>query len=220
VQITQNLSSRIRNAHAFELPSIYIPDYTADSCPIHNALEKTCEEMEQTIAQSVQNNLNNLERDCRLVASTIDDLLAADRQNRKFNRTAFCYGHCMFLAALHLPALALALLFARADFSWLQRLADAAPEPYEVLNSTANALLHDGGATGGLLSMHHFLFGTLVATVLLYLASRIVGRYKPYYSKREVANLQQTRAFVLGELLEKKARLYKTYFDQSVSDVQ
>jgi len=68
--------------------------------------------------------------------------------------------------------------------------------------------------------MHQFLFGTLVATVLLYLASRIVGRYKPYYSKREVANLQQTRAFVLGELLEKKARLYKTYFDQSVSDVQ
>jgi len=26
VQITQNLSSRIRNKHAFELPSLYIPD--------------------------------------------------------------------------------------------------------------------------------------------------------------------------------------------------
>ena len=26
VQITQNLSSKIRNAHAFELPSLYIPD--------------------------------------------------------------------------------------------------------------------------------------------------------------------------------------------------
>ena len=46
VQITQNLSSRIRNAHAFELPSIYIPDHTRGEAPrIHNALEKTCEEM-------------------------------------------------------------------------------------------------------------------------------------------------------------------------------
>ena len=46
MQITQNLSSRIRNAHAFELPSIYIPDHTRGEAPrIHNALEKTCEEM-------------------------------------------------------------------------------------------------------------------------------------------------------------------------------
>lgn len=30
VQITQNLSSRIRNAHAFELPSIYIPNLTCE----------------------------------------------------------------------------------------------------------------------------------------------------------------------------------------------
>ena len=27
VQITQNLSSRVRNAHAFELPSLYMPDH-------------------------------------------------------------------------------------------------------------------------------------------------------------------------------------------------
>mgnify|MGYP003684455787 CR=1 FL=1 len=29
VQITQNLSSRIRNKHAFELPCLYIPDQSA-----------------------------------------------------------------------------------------------------------------------------------------------------------------------------------------------
>ena len=45
VQITQNLSSRVRNAHAFELPSLYIPDHSG-SCKIENILEKTCDEMQ------------------------------------------------------------------------------------------------------------------------------------------------------------------------------
>ena len=45
-------------------------------------------------------------------------------------------------------------------------------------------------------------------------------RYKPYYSKRELANLNQTKDYVMGELLDKKGSLYKLYFDQSVSDLQ
>ena len=52
VQITQNLSSRIRNKHAFELPSLYIPDKASTAASkIDNILEKTCDEMEHTINQ-------------------------------------------------------------------------------------------------------------------------------------------------------------------------
>lgn len=122
VQITQNLSSRIRNKHAFELPSLFIPDKErcslspspqdanaltigAASAPfrcitlaeasrarsqvngsgvkIDNILEKTCEEMEQTITRNVQNNLDKLEEDCRVVRDKIDQLLEADAVARK-----------------------------------------------------------------------------------------------------------------------------------------
>ena len=40
VQITQNLSSRVRNAHAFELPSLYIPDHSSAACKIENILDR------------------------------------------------------------------------------------------------------------------------------------------------------------------------------------
>ena len=48
--------------------------------------------------------------------------------------------------------------------------------------------------------------------------SRRVRRYEPVYSSREAANLRQTRAYVMGELLERKKRLYKLYLDQSSSE--
>ncbi|KAL1528708.1 hypothetical protein AB1Y20_010042 [Prymnesium parvum] len=223
VQITQNLSSRIRNAHAFELPSIYIPDKTPN-CTINNAVEKTCEEMESTILQSVQNNLNNLERDCRRVASTIDAVLADDKEKRKFNRTACCYGNLIFLSALQLPVLAIAILTAYSRAEWFEQLGTAAPSAFRLINRTADILLADeagpDGTGTGLLSVHQFLFYTLAVTTVLFLASRIFGKYQPYYSKRELANLIQTKQYVMEHLLERKASLYKLYFDQSVSELQ
>ena len=107
---------------------------------------------------------------------------------------------------------------------WPQHLAELAPEPYAFINQTASALLikegSDGAASSGILSVHQFLFGALAIATALYVSSRIFGRYKPYYSKRELSNLQRTRDFVMGELLDKKASLYKLYFDQTISDLQ
>ena len=72
VQITQNLSSRVRNAHAFELPSLYIPSFAAEGSKasrIDNNLEQTCEQIETSISQNVQNNLNKYEEDCSTMVS-------------------------------------------------------------------------------------------------------------------------------------------------------
>jgi len=221
VQITQNLSSRVRNAHAFELPSIYIPNmHGAIECKVHNALDHTCEEMEQTISQSVQNNLNNLERDCKLVRDTIDTLLDADKVCRKFNRSAFCYGYALFFASMHIPVLALAILVKHIDFSWVAQLKDVAPEPFEVLEKTTDTLLQKTEGGPGLFTTKQFLIGVFILTTCLYIASRVLGRYKPAYTKREIGNLQQTRAYVMGELLDTKERLYKLYLDQCASELQ
>ena len=84
VQITQNLSSKIRNAHAFELPSLYIPDMmpSGTKSSIENVLEHTCVEMEQTINQNVQNTLNKMEGDCKTITAKIDSLMAKDNEGR------------------------------------------------------------------------------------------------------------------------------------------
>lgn len=219
VQITQNLSSRVKNAHAFELPSIYIPDHSGGACKINNALEDTCVEMEQTINQSVQNNLNKLERDCKLVGATIDGLLEADAAARKRNNQAFCYGYLLFFASLHVPALALAVLLAYADVPPLLDAAKLAPEPFAMLNKTSSLLLGTD-ESAGLLSMGQFMGGVAAITAAFYVASRVMGRYVPCYTKREVANLRATRDHVVGELLDKKQKLYKLYLDQCASELQ
>ena len=81
---SQNLSSKIRNAHAFELPSLYIPDMmpSGTKSSIENVLEHTCVEMEQTINQNVQNTLNKMEGDCKTITAKIDSLMAKDNEGR------------------------------------------------------------------------------------------------------------------------------------------
>ena len=106
VQITQNLSSKIRNAHAFELPSLYIPDMmpSGTKSSIENVLEHTCVEMEQTINQNVQNTLNKMEGDCKTITAKIDSLMAKDNEGRAANFTAMTRGFALLSLALALVA--------------------------------------------------------------------------------------------------------------------
>jgi len=45
---------------------------------IDNSIERTCDEIESTINQNVQNNLDKLEADCKAIAAAADKLLADD----------------------------------------------------------------------------------------------------------------------------------------------
>jgi hypothetical protein len=49
IQITQNLATRIRNSHAFNLPTFYLPhdDDGGLPCSIPNAIEDVCEEIDK-----------------------------------------------------------------------------------------------------------------------------------------------------------------------------
>ena len=251
VQITQNLSSRVRNAHAFELPSLYIPDFSTPSCKIENILEATCSEMQQTINQSVQNNLNKLERDCKSVDAKISELLGADAIVRAKNRKAATYGLLTFGTSLLGPLLLLVFFVHRAGLLTksvhLLASTSGAPPPAELhaaigwLGDTCDALVAPEAAAAGtaasaadsatpglltapvdpgLLTLPQFLLGTLGYFLTLQLASRLLWRCEPCFTKREVANLVATQKHVMGDLLELKVRLYKLYLDQCSSEVQ
>lgn len=49
IQITQNLATRIRNSHAFNLPTFYLPheDDGGLPCSIPNAIEDVCEQIDK-----------------------------------------------------------------------------------------------------------------------------------------------------------------------------
>lgn len=230
VQITQNLSSRVRNAHAFELPSLYIPGFAPEGSKgskIDNILEHTCEQMEQTISQNVQNNLNKLEEDCTAVVGRIDELLATDAAARKHNLRAASYGYAFLLLSLQLPLLALACLVQWAQLDWYLRLRPVAPATFASIATTCDLLI--GGCqpraegeedAAGLLTLPQFLLSTLALFALMQLGSRLARRYRPAYSKASVRNLRETRKHVINTFLPQKHRLYKQYLDQCSSGVE
>jgi len=245
VQITQNLSSRVRNAHAFELPSLYIPGFSEKRCSIDNILDATCQEMHQTINQSVQNNLNKLEADCKMVSRKIDELLSDDVKARQRNRSAFCQGILAFLGSLLAPLLLVAFLLHRTGLTKHELLtttipphllahfgdtcdAIVAPEPAALpavdAQEGAAALAAPpggGGASGsGLLTLPQLMFGLLGCFLALQLLSRVLWRLEPQLSKKEEKNLKATQQLVMTEVLETKARLYKQYLDEVMSEVQ
>jgi len=230
VQITQNLSSRVRNVHAFELPSLYIPDYSGN-CKIENILDKTCEEMQQTINQSVQNNLNKLEKDCVRVNERIAELLAADSVARQHNRKAASYGWLAFLISLLAPTLVVAIFLHRSGAAASMAASAAVPAVAEHLADVCDALVAPADAVGakgrapegrraagGLLSMPQLLGACTLFFVVLQIVSKLLRRYQPSFSKRELANLIGTQRYVADDLLELKRTLYKNYLDECSSD--
>ncbi len=226
VQITQNLSSRVRNVHAFELPSMFIPSHIAGSCKIENSLEGTCDEMQATINQSVQNNLNKLEVDCRAISKKIDALLAADATVKSSNFRAASYGYLSLLLSLNAPLLVLACVLHRARPKWLDPLVASAPGVHAAFGEAFDTLVGTGAQAGdegaeGLLSMQQFMAGAAAVFVVFQIAAKLLRRRRvPAFSSREVANLRGTQRYVMGELMDTKVRLYKLYLDQCSSELQ
>ena len=215
VQITQNLSSKIRNAHAFELPSLYIPDMmpSGTKSSIENVLEHTCVEMEQTINQNVQNTLNKMEGDCKTITAKIDALMAKDNEGRAANFTAMTRGFAL---------LSLALALVAAGVVPLLHHFDAIPTELQPHLSGALALIP--AAANGTAATDapavRIGGGAFAAAFVLYVVSLFVRRYVPTFSRAEKLKLKETRAFVASELLDEQQRLFKQYLDECRSDKQ
>ena len=255
VQITQNLASHISNAHAFELPSLYIPSFAAEGSKagkIDNIIETTSQHMEQTISQNVQNNLNKLEHDCRRVGQKIEELMATNAISRAANRQAWLYGHALGLLSLSLLAGALALSLQRWQIARYVELRPLAPALFLSIQQCSELLVgsaavvstraaaaaataageaaaesQDGqepqllpmAAAKGLLSLQDLWMYTMLAFAVLQLASYLVRRYKPTFSKAALRNLRETRTHVMETLLTQKHVLYKQYLEQCSSGV-
>lgn len=56
-----------------------------------NQIEEVCKDIEKTINQTIQNTLNQLERDCEQISTLVDDAIFADNAARSYNFRAKVY---------------------------------------------------------------------------------------------------------------------------------
>lgn len=50
-----------------------------------NQIEEVCRDVEKTINQTIQNTLNQLEKDCDQISTLVDEAIEADNISRAYN---------------------------------------------------------------------------------------------------------------------------------------
>merc|ERR1712110_48805 len=72
MQIVQELCKRPGlNRTGFDMPTIYIPNPNKQVRCV-NQIDDVCRDIEKTINQTIQNTLNQLERDCNEIGAKVD----------------------------------------------------------------------------------------------------------------------------------------------------
>lgn len=104
IQITQNLSSRIKNSHAFKLPTIYLPRDDL-AVPIPNALEEVCEDIDKAIRLTVQKNLTTMKDDCARIVQRIEEAHETNARRKKENAARTLKGWALMAAGWTVLAL-------------------------------------------------------------------------------------------------------------------
>lgn len=77
-----------------------------------NQIEDVCKDIEKTITQTIQNTLNQLEKDCDEIGDLVDSKIARDNEARSHNLRAGTKGLLLFFLGLTLPLALLVNLLA------------------------------------------------------------------------------------------------------------
>ncbi|EEH56763.1 uncharacterized protein MICPUCDRAFT_47608 [Micromonas pusilla CCMP1545] len=229
IQITQNLAGRIKNSHAFKLPTIYLPRDDL-AVPIPNAIEEVCEDVDKAIRLTVQKNLTTMKDDCAKIVKAIDARGEEDARRKKDNaaRTikgwAFMFAGWLVLSLLAyvatLETFALRPVAVAMRVHALPRLSeDEFPVaravmtgllPTEVAEGEVAAKRWMGVENGGLYAMAWLS----VAYVTLQVMKRKAWRGREArLTKREWKKLEGYRAYAI-EVSAVREELYKEYFKQ------
>ncbi|EFJ52292.1 hypothetical protein VOLCADRAFT_86572 [Volvox carteri f. nagariensis] len=206
IQITQNLATKIRNSHAFNLPTFYLPRDDDVPCTIPNAIEDVCKEIDKAINMTVQKNLRQLKGDCERIEKRIGEVREQDTARRASNVQRTMQGMLLSLLTLVAAGVMGVLVFARF-----------------VDTLCADALLGDHCRGNKLVNVLHraqplvvrnstALFGAAAAVVLvLMVITKLTWRIQPILSKKDLKKLEDYRVYV-KKIAEQEEGLYQEYF--------
>ena len=227
IQITQNLSGRINNSHAFKLPTIYLPNEQNSSVNIPNALSEVCEDIDKAIRLTVQKNLTAMKDDCARIDRKVVEVLEEDKLKRAENVKRSMRGAALlalswvfiffmtFVAFVELFAFRFVGNFVRRtvmprcnDFFAAVLMGMLPSEVDEVGRSKFSAMQRWGGVR------RRYVFGgALLGYILVTYVKKVVWTLNKVLTKKEHARMQAYRTYLQG-LLKIRSNLYSEYFKQ------
>mmetsp|Transcript_19721 Transcript_19721/g.51427 ORF Transcript_19721/g.51427 Transcript_19721/m.51427 type:complete len:475 (-) Transcript_19721:951-2375(-) len=217
IQITQNLTPRIKNMHAFNLPTFYLPRDGAKDCGIPNSIDEVCQTIEKGISYAVQKNLNNLKGDCQKLLLRMDEAMAQDLDKNAQNRSSRIQGICLTLLSwFMLLWVVWVMLEEFASTSLGKGLINTLPEAARdrVLMYMPDTMRASRGEAvlGGLLrkGFANAVGVMLAIAVMLKVAAKMVWKVKPVMTKKELNRLVNYKGVVLA-IGKQEPVLYKEY---------
>lgn len=203
IQITQNLATRIRNSHAFNLPTFYLPREDGTDLGIPNAIQEVCQELDKSINMTVQKNLRQLKDDCDRVVEHMTSLVQLDKAKKATNLSNRVRGLAFYLVAAVMMALMLLLIAARITPS----LCLVSPSLCEASHAQLVVRLQ------GPVAEHFRLLGGILGGAFLFtfLLGKFTYRISKVYSKADLKKIDEYRLYVL-KIGEQEKGLYEEYF--------
>eukprot|EP00775_Hariotina_reticulata_P011958 gene11958-12101_t len=222
IQITQNLATRIRNSHAFNLPTFYLPheDDGGLPCSIPNAIEDVCQEIDKAVNQTVQKTLRQLKTDCTVIQSTIQQRRQTDIINRDTNRSRTLNGVGLMCGGATVLLLLVAAFAART----------AGAVCSSPISSGYSSGSGGGSFTGAVDACSNSvvqylrswdesiesIFGVIVGVLLglmlvLWGAGKVIWRHEPVLDRRQLKRLDEYAA-VAARVAQQAEVLYEEYF--------
>ncbi|XP_048476683.1 uncharacterized protein LOC125487980 [Rhincodon typus] len=216
MQIVQEICKRPGlNKCGFDMPNIYIPDPNKPASCV-NQIQEVCTTIEKTINRTVQNTLNQLEKDCDLIITTADCKLQESSEQASRNRRAWIM-FMFFSALVYLPPLSLLTSFIISKTS-RENLTDI------IGTEMANILFIWAWCVSTVwnwLTGESYLLAVITLTGFM-LVSKILAKCcncsKPTLSRKDRKQLRAKCDYVQHVVVEKREHLYEMYLQQCISE--
>ncbi|XP_071369755.1 uncharacterized protein [Centroberyx affinis] len=217
MQIVQELCRRPGlNKCGFEMPTIYIPNPQKPSRCV-NQIDGVCQTIEKTINQAVQKTLDQLEKDCDLICSTISSRLAQDRADVSYNKSVRLHSFLCGALGVFLPVLFI-LSFVVNTFSSaeLDELLGEGLARTFCVSTGIVVYLWDWIPEDGQV-VFVIIFGAF-CYLLLFLAKYFARQGNKTLTKKEKRSLAEYSDYIQDVVKTKKGKLYEWYLQQCAAE--
>ncbi|TNN49352.1 hypothetical protein EYF80_040462 [Liparis tanakae] len=219
MQIVQELCRRPGlNKCGFEMPTIYIPNPQRPSRCV-NQIDGVCQTIEKTINQAVQKTLDQLEKDCDLICSTVSSRLQQDRADVTHNKSVRLHSLACGAQGVLLPVL-FVLSFIVNTFSKDELDALLGEGPSRSLSVLTGIVMYlwDWIPEDGQVVVV-IIFGSF-CYLLLFLAKYFAGQRKKTLTKKEKRTMAEYSDYIQDIVKTKKEKLYEWYLQQCAAEYE
>ncbi|KAM9822486.1 uncharacterized protein ACBT44_007646 [Syngnathus typhle] len=217
MQIVQELCRRPGlNKCGFEMPTIYIPNPQKPSRCV-NQIDGVCQTIEKTINQAVQRTLDQLEKDCDLICSTISDRLQQDRTDATYNKSVRLNSFVCGALGVFLP-LVFILSFIVSTFS-KEQLSELLGEGLaQTLFICTGIVMYvwDWIPEDG--QVVFLMFFGAICYFFFFLAKHFSGQRYKTLTKKEKRKMTEYNDYIRDIVRTKKGKLYEWYLQQCAAE--